>query len=117
MQVIGVSVTWHTLLLAGFNMIAPTLLILGIGVFAMGVLPRLTGFITFGIIAWSFLIQMLTSGLNLNHWLLDSSIFSHVAFAPAVDPNWHTSWMLVVIGLILTAIGALVFNRRDLATE
>jgi ABC-2 type transport system permease protein len=111
----GVSI--HTLLLAGANAVAPVILLVGIGVCAMGSIPRLTGALTYGAIAWSFLIVMLSSGLNLNHWLLDTSILHQVALAPAADPNWVTNAVLVGIGAVLCAAGTIVFNRRDLQAE
>jgi ABC-2 type transport system permease protein len=111
----GVSI--HTLLLAGANAVAPVILLVGIGVCAMGSIPRLTGALTYGAIAWSFLIVMLSSGLNLNHWLLDTSILHQVALAPAADPNWVTNTVLVGIGAMLCAAGTIFFNRRDLQAE
>jgi ABC-2 type transport system permease protein len=111
------GVSLHALLLAGANAMTPVLLILGIGAFAFGALPRLAGALTYGAIAWSFLVIMLSSGLNLNHWLLDTSILHHVAFAPAVNANWGADTVLVVIGLVLCLAGALRFNTRDLQAE
>jgi ABC-2 type transport system permease protein len=111
------GVSFHTLLLAGVNAMAPAILVVGIGVCAMGSLPRLTSALTYGAIAWSFLIVMLNSGLNLNHWLLDTSILYHVALAPAAEPRWHTNVILVGIGLALCILGMIMFNRRDLASE
>lgn len=108
------GVSLHTVLLAGANAMTPVLFIFGIGVFAFGVMPRLTSVFTYGAIAWSFLIVMLSSGLSLNHWLLDTSILHHVTLAPAVGANWVADGCLVAIGLILFLIGVLGFNSRDL---
>ncbi|HUD11547.1 MAG TPA: hypothetical protein VMS08_03980 [Candidatus Saccharimonadia bacterium] len=107
----------HTVFAAGLNTIAPAVLVLGIGLAALGLIPRLTSVIAYGIIAWSFLAELLSSGLNLNHWVLDTSIFTHVAFAPGTDPKWGSNLTLIIIGLVLAAIGAAVFNNRDLASE
>lgn len=111
------GVSFHTLLLAGINTLAPALLILGIGVFALGITPRLTTVIAYGVIAWTFLIEMVSSGLNLSHWVLDTSILYHVALAPAANPKWGSDAVLAGIGLALGVIGALVFNYRDLEPE
>jgi ABC-2 type transport system permease protein len=107
----------HTLLLAGINVVAPAILVLGIGVLGFGLVPRLTGLVAYGIIAWSFLIQLISSGLNLSHWVLDTSILHYVALAPAASPKWGTNLALVGLGLALSIIGTLVFTRRDLASE
>lgn len=105
------------LFIGGINTIPAAIFALGVGIFTFGVLPRLTTVVTYGVIAWSFLIEMLSSGLNVNHWLLDTSVFNHIAFAPAADPKWTAAAILVILGTLLTVIGALAFNRRDLANE
>ncbi len=112
-----VGVAFHTLLLAGLNIIAPSLITLGIGILAFAVIPRLTSVIAWSVIAWSFLLQIVSSGLNLNHWLADTSVLSHVALAPATSPNWSSSTVLAAIGLLLCVIGISIFNNRDLKPE
>lgn len=111
------GVGYHQLFLAAVNGLSPVLLLLGMTIFAFGVLPRHTTLVGYGVVAWSFMMQLLSSGINLNHWLLDTAILHHVALAPAVEPAWHTNVILVAIGLVLAAIGVVVFNRRDLQAE
>jgi ABC-2 type transport system permease protein len=111
------GVPFHTLLQAGVNTMAPALLVLGIGICSLGLVPRLTGLISYGIIAWSFLIELVSSGLNLNHWVLDTSILHHMALAPAADPKWGTDAIMVGLGLLLCLIGAAAFSSRDLEAE
>ncbi len=111
------GVGYHQLFLAAVNGLSPVLLILGITVFALGVLPRHTTLIGYGVIAWSFMLQLLSSGINLNHLLLDTAVLHHVALAPAIEPAWHTDITLVTIGLVLAVIGVAVFNHRDLQAE
>jgi ABC-2 type transport system permease protein len=106
-----------SLVAAGINAMAPILVILGLGIFALGLKPRLTSAIIYGYIAWSFLVVLLGSGLNINHWLLDSSILHQVTLAPAVNPDWTTNSLLLIIGAVLAVFGAWAFNRRDLANE
>jgi ABC-2 type transport system permease protein len=108
------GIPFHTLILASINALSPSVLILGVGIFAFGIVPRITGALAYSAIGWSFLIVMLASGLNLNHWLLDSSILHQIAFAPAVNANWGTDAVIVVIGVVLTIIGVFRFNSRDL---
>src|SRR5581483_5010265 len=67
-QHVGVPV--HTLLEAGTNMIAPALFTLGVGVFALGVIPRYTTFTAYCVLGWSFLLALIASGTNLSHWVL-----------------------------------------------
>lgn len=111
------GISLHTLLSASVNAIVPAILILGIGLFVYGMMPRLFSIVTYGTIAWSFLIVMLSSGLNINHWLLDTSILHQISLAPAVSANWTTNGTLITIGAVLAAIGAWRFNTRDLQGE
>jgi len=113
----NLGVPFHALLLAGINMLAPAILTIGVGIFTFGIYPRLTSFMAYGVLAWSFLIQTLSSGLNLNHWLLDTSVLHQIVFAPAVSPNWGVDLMVVALSFVLILCGALLFNNRDLAVE
>jgi ABC-2 type transport system permease protein len=111
------GVSFGTYIQAGVNVIPPVLFILGVGIFTFGIKPRLTSFLTYGLIAWSFMIDMLSSGINLNHWIVDTSILNHMAFAPAASPNWSVNLIMIGIALVLSAIGIIGFLKRDLAAE
>src|SRR5665647_1889973 len=69
----------------------------------------------YAVIGWSFLMELIGPAINLNHWVLDTSLFHHVALVPATATRWSTAWTYGAIGLVAAAIGAAVFNRRDLA--
>ncbi len=114
-QQLGVS--FHTLLMAGLNAAVPAQLILGIGLLTYGFVPRLTSAVAYGVIAWSFLLEMVSSGININHWVMDSCVFQHMILSPVADPNWGRNGVLLAIGLAGALIGALKFNRRDLQAE
>jgi ABC-2 type transport system permease protein len=111
----GVAI--HSLLLAGLNMLGAVIFTLGIGILAMGVIPRLTTVIAYSVVGWSFMMEILGSGLHLNHWLIDTSVLTHVTLAPAVSPDWTANAVLAGLGLACYAVGSLEFNRRDLASE
>lgn len=111
------GVSFHDLLLAGLNMIAPVLFAFGFAMLAFGFVPRYTTLAIYGLIGWSFLISMVSSGLNLSHWLLDTSLLHQVALAPAVSPAWKTNAVMAALGLLLCAIGMWRFNSRDLQSE
>ena len=103
------------LISAGINAAVPAAFIIGIGVLTMGIRPRWTSAVMYVVIGWSFLLEMIGPAINLNHWILDTSLLHHVAFSPAVDPRWSTAGILAGIGAAAAIIGAIVFNRRDLA--
>ena len=110
------GVAFHDILLAGVNMIAPVMFGLGVGVLAFGLRPRLTSLLAFSVLGWSFLLQLVSSGVNLNHWILDTSILHQIALAPAVSPNWTTDLVMAGLAVALSLIGALAFRSRDLAS-
>lgn len=111
-----IDVSFHSLLLAGLNTLAPAYFTLGLGILALGLVPRITTFVVYGALAWSFLLQLLSSGINLNHWFLDTSIMQHVPLAPAANPNWAVAAILTGLGLLAAIVGTLIFRARDLQT-
>lgn len=112
-----VGVSYHVMFLSGLNIIPPTLLLMSIGLFVFGFRPRLTSSVMYGLIAWAFLIEMIGSAVNLNHYILDTSILHHVALSPAVDPRWHVGWLMLAISLVLVVASALRFVSRDIEAE
>lgn len=102
---------------AGVNAVAPAVFVLGFGVFCFGFLPRLASSLAYGVIAWSFLVQMIGSMLNLNQWILNLSVLHHVALAPAAEPDWTAVSILAGAGLGLAIAGMSRFRTRDLVGE
>jgi ABC-2 type transport system permease protein len=103
-----------TLLGAGLNLAPPSLFILGIGFFTFGAWPRATTTVTYGVLAWSALIE-LVAGLNpADHWVLDTSVFHQMASAPATSPDWASAAVIVALGAAALALGVVAFGRRDL---
>jgi ABC-2 type transport system permease protein len=111
------GVSFPTLLDAGANAVVPVLFIVATGVFALGLWPRRTTIVAYAVLGWSFLIVMLSSGINLPGWIQDTSLLHHIVFAPAAAPDWGTNAVVMAIAAVLCAVGALVFNRRDLQGE
>jgi putative exporter of polyketide antibiotics len=105
------------MLKAGLNAMAPVVFLAGIGLLAVGYIPRYVSKLLYAIIGWSFLIQILGSIGNINHWILDTSLLHHIALAPAVESNWYVAGRYVGLGLITGVLGVLRFMRRDLQNE
>jgi ABC-2 type transport system permease protein len=72
--------------------------------------------VVYGLVAWSFLVELIGGVINANHWLLDTSVFHQLAGAPAVAPDWTSAGALVGLGLVSGALGVVAFQRRDLAS-
>lgn len=101
------------LLEAGLNATIPAVFVLGAGALVLGLRPRLSAVATYGIVVWSFLVNLLGSLIKGNEWLRDSSLFSHMELAPAAKPDWGTAAVLVLLGLVMAVAGAVAFQRRD----
>jgi len=103
----------RTLLEAGINAVVPGVFVLGAGVLVLGIRPRLTAIAAYGIVAWSFLADLLGSLVKGTTLIRDSSLFTHIALAPAAKPDWGTAAIIVLLGLAATLIGAIAFRKRD----
>jgi ABC-2 type transport system permease protein len=108
------TVPFHRLLLAGVNVAPPALFVLGAGLLVYGLRPRLASPVAHGLVAWSLLVQIVASGLDIGRWLRETSVLAHMAPAPAADPNWGAAAWLTTIGFVLAIGGIVAFSRRDL---
>jgi ABC-2 type transport system permease protein len=113
----GGGVGLGELLAAGLNVAPPALLVLGLGVLAFGLLPRVASWFAYALVAWSFLVQLIATFVTGNRLLLDSSVLAHVAPAPAARPDWSSAAALVLLGALTAGAGVIAFDRRDLAGE
>ena len=97
----------------------PALCLLGLGVLVFGMWPRLTAFVAYGALGWSFLVDVIGGAVNVNHWVLDTSVLHQMAAVPAVSPNWMAGAVLIGISVIAALIGGVGFGhqrpRRGLA--
>jgi putative exporter of polyketide antibiotics len=75
----------------------------------------LTGPVAYGIIAWSSLVDLLVAFIKNSDWIRDTSLFTHIALAPAARPDWFPVLMMVALALAAAAVGALAFHRRDIS--
>ena len=113
-RVSGGDISFGDMLMAGLNLVAPGVLVLGIGTLVHGVVPRLAAAAGYAVVAWSFLVEIVGSMVKFNHLLLDTSVIHHIAASPAVDPRWGSAVVMVVVGLGAAAFGSAALQRRDL---
>ena len=55
-------------------------------------------------------MQIVGSIVNANHWLLDTSLFQHMAAAPAVAPDWTAAAIMTALGVVTGAIGVKTYS-------
>jgi ABC-2 type transport system permease protein len=111
----GAGLSFATLLAAGVNIIPAGVFVLGIGTLIYGLAPRYAVAAAYGIVAWSFLVEIIGAGIGASRWLLDTSVLHHIARAPATGVRWDSAAILVAIGIAAAVAGALAFRHRDLA--
>lgn len=108
----GLSLT--RLLGAGVNLVPPAVAVLGIGVLALGICPRVTSIVVYTVLGWSLLIVIVGGFGTISHWVLDTSVFHHMAAAPGVAPDWEANGIMTAVGVVAACVGGLAFIRRDL---
>lgn len=111
-----VGLTAMDLVAAGLNAVPMAIVVIGGGILTMGLLPRATAAVAYGLVAFSFLVEMVGAVVDAPTWVLDLSLLHHLALAPDVAPDWTTNSVLVVIGAGAALVGGLAFTRRDLVT-
>ena len=87
--------------------------LLGLGALLLGGWPRQTATVTYGYLAWSFLIEFIGAVIHASHWLLDTSVFFHMVPAPAASPDWASDAAMVGLGVAGAVVGGILMNRRD----
>jgi len=110
-------VQFMSMLGAGVNVCVPALVVFGIGVFTLAIAPRWVGAITYGLLAWFFLIEIVGGAVGINHWILDLSAFHQMTAAPATPVDWTTNAVMAALALVASTLGIALFSRRDLKGE
>ena len=111
----GSDIGLGAMLEAGFNLVAPALFVLGLGTLLFGLVPRLAAPILYGVVLWSFLVEIIGASLTSNHWLLDTAVLSHIGPVPASGLAWPAIGWLCALGVLAAFAGLVAFDRRDLA--
>jgi ABC-2 type transport system permease protein len=111
----GSGVGFVDLLRAGINIAPPAVFVLGMGVLAFGLWPRRAVALTYGLLVWSFVIEVFASVSDSLGWLRNTSPLLHIAPVPAAAANLGAAAWLVGLGLAAALAGTLAFVRRDTA--
>lgn len=96
---------------------APAALALaGFVVAAFALVPRWAGALSWGALAVALVMGQLGALLDLPQWVLNISPFTHVPQVPAETFTAAPVLILLAVAAGLTALGYVVFGRRDLRT-
>lgn len=86
----GAHVSFSSLLAGGVNVVPVGIFVLGVGTLAQALVPRAAVVVAYGVVAWSFLVEIIGASLGASRWLLDTSILHHIARAPAEPVRWDS---------------------------
>lgn len=113
-QTQDIAIDGWAMAMAGLNLMTVPLLFLGAGFLFFGFVPRLMSVLMYSLIGWTFVIEIIGSAINLNHWILDTSILHHVALVPAQDLRWDTFWVIIILAVCMAVLGVWRFTKRDI---
>ena len=113
----GVDPGFGTMLRAGANVIPTALLVLGIGAVVCAVAPRAATAAVYGAVAFSFVIDLVSSLADQTRWMERLSLFHYMALAPAQSTDTTTVAITIAVAVALTVGATFVFTRRDVQTH
>ena len=99
---------------AVLNTASVTVLVIGIGLLAFGVVPRLTVAVPASVAVIGYVLTLLGPALSWPGWVVDLSPFSHLAYVPAEPLAVTPAVVMAMIGCVAGACGVVAFARRDL---
>ncbi len=110
----GTALAIGDALMAGVNLIPAALLFLGLGILVLGLTPRLTAPLTYGLVIAAYLLDFVGPLLELPDGLLDVSPFRHLSAVPAADLDITAALIMLGIGTLAALAGIAAFRHRDL---
>lgn len=88
-------------------------IMLGLAVFLIGIIPRLTGLVWL-YLGYSFFVVYMGEMLQLPKWMAELSAFGHIPQLPVEEVNTASIAILVIIAIILIVAGFIGYNKRDI---
>ncbi|HEV2362093.1 MAG TPA: hypothetical protein VGS21_10355, partial [Acidimicrobiales bacterium] len=113
----GAAVGFGTLLESAAAVVPPALCVVGLGCLGIGAWPRVATWGAYALVGWAFLVEIFGSSVDVNHFVLDTSVLHQMAAVPIRSPDWVSSGLLLALGLAADIVGVVAFTRRDLAGE
>lgn len=99
------------------SMLGSVIFLLGLGTLVYGILPRFAVIVMYLVITWSFIIDLVSSVVSLDEWLLRSSLFHYMTFNVGEWPDWQTFGWLSGLGAAMAIAGIYLFTQRDIVQE
>jgi polyether ionophore transport system permease protein len=112
----GAGVSLGAQLEASFNTLPIVALFLGLGILALGVVPRHASAVAFGAVGGAYLWEQTGALVEAPGWALAPSPFHWLALVPSERFDLAASLAMAAIGLTAAIAGAECFRRRDLVS-
>ena len=112
----GVDVALTGTVKAGLNIMPTSMLFLGVATLLVGLLPRASTGVAYGLVGAAFTWELVGAVLGAPAWTLDASPFHHVGLVPIRPYPAAAAAVMLAIGLAAAAVGVRAFVRRDLTS-
>lgn len=112
-SVMDEPLAFETMLKSGFVFLPAMWIVIGLAVLFIGVFPKVTGMVWMYVV-YCFIVLYLKGILDFPEWVNSLSVFEHIPQIPAEEINWMTMSVLTVIAVVLTIIGFIGYNKRDI---
>ncbi|HEY7962315.1 MAG TPA: hypothetical protein VID29_10360 [Solirubrobacteraceae bacterium] len=111
----GSHVPLARMLQAALDAFSPAVLFIGVGTLLFALAPRVCATLTLGLVAGTFLLELVGAAVKAPPWLLEVSPFHHLSLAPAAALDGPTTVALLALAVAAASAGVWLFGRRDLA--
>jgi ABC-2 type transport system permease protein len=111
----GADVALPRLLEAGANALPAAYLFLGLAALAYAVAPGAGAPVGYGLVAVTFLWQLVGALLGAPRWLVQATPFAHVALVPAQPFRPAAAALMLALGAAAALAALAAFRARDLA--
>ncbi|AEB29206.1 transporter [Carnobacterium sp. 17-4] len=112
-QIIKTTIGVGTVIASGLVYIPAILVVLGLTTVLVGVFPKRTGLIWI-YVTFAILVIYLGNLLEFPEWVNNISAFHHIPQLPNEEIAWSPLITLSLVGVGLTIIGFLGYNKRDI---
>ena len=106
-------IAFGTVLQAGMAYLPALLVLIGITIFLIGWVPKIT-IVSWGMLFYSFVVVYFGELFDFSDWMKNISPFGHIPQVPMDDINALTLIILTALGILLICLGFLGYNKRDI---
>ncbi|MFD1851713.1 ABC transporter permease [Oceanobacillus bengalensis] len=108
------ALSFGTTFASAFVYLPAMWVVISLATLLVGSLPKLTSFVWLYVV-YCFIVVYLSGILDFPEWLNNLSVFEHVPQIPAEDMNFMVMIVLGIVAIVVTVIGFMAYNRRDIA--